>query len=130
LSQIPGRLLARLSRVGAMRALSSSTVRAPSALLAPRVSALRTLGHVRSRFALGDDTMGPEVPVGGSMGPPENPELHTHDGDNRGSRCDGDKPIPDYFYRTPRMDTTYVDRRMTYTISAGRLFWFSYHMHY
>lgn len=60
-----GRLLAGLSRMASLRALSSSASRVPSALLAPhRVShALRTLGPVRTRFAWGDDAKGPEVRV-------------------------------------------------------------------
>ncbi|CAA90118.1 putative NADH dehydrogenase [ubiquinone] 1 beta subcomplex subunit 2, mitochondrial [Caenorhabditis elegans] len=88
------------------------------------------LTFVRNRFAWGSDAVGPNVPVGGKMGASENPELHTYDGDYRGTISKGDKPIPDYFYRTPTTGRTYIDRCVTYFISAVIWAWFSYHMYY
>ncbi|EPB70707.1 hypothetical protein ANCCEY_10208 [Ancylostoma ceylanicum] len=89
-----------------------------------------SLGPVRHRFVWGEDALGPNVPVGGKMGAQENPELHTYDGVYRGSPEKGDKLIPDFFYRTPTMGTTYIDRCVTYFISAVLIGWFTYHMYY
>ncbi|KAL6734265.1 hypothetical protein Aduo_004824 [Ancylostoma duodenale] len=89
-----------------------------------------SLGPVRHRFVWGEDALGPNVPVGGKMGAQENPELHTYDGVYRGSPEKGDKLIPDFFYRTPTMGTTYIDRCVTYFISAVLCGWFTYHMYY
>ncbi|VDN23059.1 unnamed protein product [Cylicostephanus goldi] len=94
------------------------------------------------RFAWGQDALGPNVPVGGKMGAQENPELHTWDGEYRGSPEKGDKLIPDrrksdvlllnlhfsFFYRTPTMGTTYIDRCVTYFISALLCGWVTYHI--
>ncbi|KIH56542.1 brix domain protein, partial [Ancylostoma duodenale] len=85
---------------------------------------------IRHRFVWGEDALGPNVPVGGKMGAQENPELHTYDGVYRGSPEKGDKLIPDFFYRTPTMGTTYIDRCVTYFISAVLCGWFTYHMYY
>ncbi|KAE9414868.1 hypothetical protein Angca_008422, partial [Angiostrongylus cantonensis] len=84
----------------------------------------------RHRFVWGEDAIGPQVPVGFKAGAPENPELHTYDGVYKGTPSKGDKIIPDYFYRTPTMGTTYIDRCVTYFISALLWFWFTYHMYY
>ncbi|KHJ85073.1 hypothetical protein OESDEN_15206, partial [Oesophagostomum dentatum] len=84
----------------------------------------------RQRFAWGEDALGPHVPVGGKMGNQENPELHTWDGEYRGTPSKGDKLIPDFFYRTPTMGTTYIDRCVTYFISALLCGWVTYHMYY
>lgn len=81
-------------------------------------------------MAFGEDAVGPNVPVGGKMGAQENPELHTYDGDYRGSPEKGDTLLPDNFYRTPTLGRTYVDRVLSYVISAVIWFWFSYHMYY
>ncbi|CAJ0606539.1 unnamed protein product [Cylicocyclus nassatus] len=94
------------------------------------IGASSSLGPVRHRFAWGRDALGPNVPVGGKMGAQENPELHTWDGVYRGSPEKGDKLIPDFFYRTPTMGTTYTDRCVTYFISALLCGWVTYHMYY
>ena len=46
-------------------------------------------------MAFGEDALGPNVPVGGKMGAQENPELHTYDGDYRGSPQKGDTLLPE-----------------------------------
>uniref|UniRef100_A0A1I8ALC8 NADH dehydrogenase [ubiquinone] 1 beta subcomplex subunit 2, mitochondrial n=1 Tax=Steinernema glaseri TaxID=37863 RepID=A0A1I8ALC8_9BILA len=92
--------------------------------------ASRSLGAVRYKWLSGKDAAGPNVPVGGRMGAPENPELHTYDGHYNGSVEKGDKPLPDYLYRTPTAGDTYIDRTITKLISAVLWFWFSYHMYY
>ncbi|CAD6199074.1 unnamed protein product [Caenorhabditis auriculariae] len=106
------------------------TSRRRSSRLRFLINARSTLGPVRHRFAWGEDAAGPNVPVGGKMGASENPELHTYDGDYRGSPSKGDKLIPDYFYRTPTVGRTYIDRCLTYFISAVVWAWFTYHMYY
>ncbi|KAK6024254.1 hypothetical protein OSTOST_09940, partial [Ostertagia ostertagi] len=71
-----------------------------------------------NRFAWGEDALGPHVPVGGKMGAPENPELHTYDGEYRGTPSKGDVLIPDWSYRSATKTTTYIDRCVTKFISA------------
>ncbi|XGW08610.1 hypothetical protein V3C99_011157 [Haemonchus contortus] len=95
-----------------------------------QVGGRATLGPLRYRFAWGEDALGPNVPVGGKMGAPENPELHTYDGEYRGTPSKGDVLIPDYMYRSAPKTTTYIDRCVTYFISALLWFWFTYHMYY
>lgn len=46
-------------------------------------------------FAWGSDAVAPNVPVGSRMGNQDNPELHTYDGEYRGSPEKGDKLIPE-----------------------------------
>uniref|UniRef100_A0A914S1W7 Uncharacterized protein n=1 Tax=Parascaris equorum TaxID=6256 RepID=A0A914S1W7_PAREQ len=55
-----------------------------------------SLGAIRSKFVFGKEALGANVPVGGHMGAPEDPELHTYDGVYRGTPSKGDKPIPEY----------------------------------
>ncbi|VDM47324.1 unnamed protein product [Toxocara canis] len=96
-----------------------------------RLLPLRTsLGAIRTKFVFGKEALGSNVPVGGRMGAPEDPELHTYDGVYRGTPSKGDKPIPDFIYREPRVGDTYVDRCVSYFISACLWFWFTYHMYY
>uniref|UniRef100_A0A1I7XTX1 Brix domain-containing protein n=1 Tax=Heterorhabditis bacteriophora TaxID=37862 RepID=A0A1I7XTX1_HETBA len=98
---------------------------------------------LRQRFAWGEDAIGPQVPVGGKMGASENPELHTYDGVYNGTPSKGDVSIPEsflsavisqtsysYFYRAPPLARTYIDRCITYFISAVLWAWFTYHMYY
>ncbi|VDL82780.1 unnamed protein product [Nippostrongylus brasiliensis] len=89
-----------------------------------------SLGPLRHRLAWGEDALGPNVPVGGKMGAQENPELHTYDGVYRGTPSKGDTLVPDFVYRTTPNQTTYIDRCVTYFISALLWGWVTYHMYY
>ncbi|VDL81993.1 unnamed protein product [Nippostrongylus brasiliensis] len=95
-----------------------------------KIGGRASLGPLRHRLAWGEDALGPNVPVGGKMGAQENPELHTYDGVYRGTPSKGDTLVPDFVYRTTPNQNTYIDRCVTYFISALLWGWVTYHMYY
>uniref|UniRef100_A0A914QJD3 NADH dehydrogenase [ubiquinone] 1 beta subcomplex subunit 2, mitochondrial n=1 Tax=Panagrolaimus davidi TaxID=227884 RepID=A0A914QJD3_9BILA len=70
------------------------------------------------------------IPVGTRLGHEEDPELHTYDGEYRGTPSKGDTLIPDYLYRSVPPGSTYIDRCVSTVLGTCMWFWFLYHMYY